>query len=81
MTTEPLWRMTSRVLMVAAGLVDLVGVDGEDFAFVGEFGGDEAGLFGDGWGSFGWERRGLGLAGGFGGLGGRWLRASLFGRP
>ncbi len=37
---------------VAAGLFDLVGEDGEDSAFVGELGGDEAGFFGDGWGFF-----------------------------
>ncbi len=29
---------------VAAGLFDCVGEDGEDFAFVGDFGGDEAGF-------------------------------------
>ena len=31
---------------VAGGLDDGVGEDGEDFAFIGEFGGDETGLFG-----------------------------------
>ena len=43
---------------VAAGLFDLVGEDGEDFTFVGEFGGDELGFA---------ER--LFLCGGFGGGG------------
>jgi len=58
---------------VAAGLFDFVGEDGEDSAFVGEFGRDEAGFFCDGWGFFdgdgvGWLGS-LGLEGvGFGGL-------------
>jgi hypothetical protein len=31
---------------VAAGLLHFVGDDGEDFAFIGEFGGDETGFGG-----------------------------------
>ena len=50
----------------AAGLFYFVGVDVEDFAFVGELGGDEAGFFCVGWGFF---DGGLGLKRGFRGLG------------
>ncbi|WP_433963800.1 hypothetical protein [Tunturiibacter gelidiferens] len=56
----------------AAGFFDLVGEDGEDFAIVGEFGGDEL-WFGKlrSWfdGGCGWWFRGLCLEGaGLGGL-------------
>ena len=46
MTTEPLMADDVANVDVAAGLFDFVGDDGEDFAFVGEFGGDEAGFGG-----------------------------------
>ncbi len=52
---------------VAAGLLDLVGEDGEDFALVGEFGGDEARLGGR-------------LSSCLGGLGGR-LGCLYLGQP